>query len=279
VPEFYDTHAHLDSPRFAHDLAEVIARAEAAGISRVITVGTDLPSSARAIELSEQYPAVYAAVGWHPTAALEAPADLRPALRRLAQHPKVVALGETGLDFYHLPSRERRDATAEDDQRYKESQTHLFRQHLEAAAELGLGCVVHSRNALSETLAQMRPFAGQVRGVLHCFVDDAAALGQVLAAGWLVSFTGVVTYESAAAARAALVAVPLGKFMLETDCPYLAPMPHRRRRCEPACVREIACFAAALRGVSLAELSAATCATAREFFGKLRRLENESGHG
>jgi len=270
MPEFYDTHAHLDSPRFAKDLAEVIARAEAAGITRVITVGTDLRSSARAIELSEQYPAVYAVVGWHPTAALEAPADLQPALRQLAQHPKVVALGETGLDFHHLPTRERRGATPEDDQRYKQRQALLFHQHLQAAAELGLGCVVHSRNALSETLAQMRPFAGQARGVLHCFVDDAAALGQVLEAGSLVSFAGVVTYESAAAARAALAAAPLGKFMLETDCPYLAPMPHRRQRCEPASVQEIARVAAAVRSVSLAELSAATCATAREFFGKLR---------
>jgi TatD DNase family protein len=270
MPEFYDTHAHLDSPRFTNDLDEVIARAEAAGITRVITVGTDFQSSARAIELSRQYAAVYAAVGWHPTAALQAPADLRPTLRQLAQHPKVVALGETGLDYHHLPSRESRGATAAADQRYKQRQTLLFHQHLEVAAELGLGCVVHSRNSLQEVLAQMRPFAGQVRGVLHCFVDDAAAMGQVLEAGSLVSFTGVVTYQSGAAAREALGAAPPGKFMLETDCPYLAPCPNRRRRCEPACVQEIARVAAAVRGVSLAELSVATCAAAREFFGKLR---------
>jgi len=270
MSEFYDTHAHLDSPRFRNDLDEVVARAEAAEITRIITVGTDFRSSARAIELSEAHAAVYAVVGWHPTAALEAPADLRPTLRQLARHPKVVALGETGLDHYHLPSRERRGATGADDQRYKRRQTVLFQQHLEVAAELGLGCVVHSRNALDEVLALMRPFAGQARGVAHCFVDDAAALGRVLETGSVASFTGVITYENAAAARAALAAAPPGKFMLETDCPWLAPMPDRRRRCEPALVQDIARAAAAVRGVSLAELSAATCAAAHEFFAKLR---------
>jgi TatD DNase family protein len=268
--EFYDTHAHLDSRRFASDLGEVIARAEAAGISRIITVGTDFRSSARAIELSEAYEAVYAVVGWHPTAALEAPADLRPTLRQLARHPKVVALGETGLDYYHLPTREKRGATGQDDQRYRERQAVLFQQHLEVAAETGLGCVVHSRSALNEVLAQMRPLAGRARGVVHCFVDDAAALGRVLEIGSAASFTGVITYESAAAARAALAAAPPGKFMLETDCPYLAPEPNRRQRCEPAHVQEIARVAAAVRRVSLAELSAVTCAAAREFFGRLR---------
>src|ERR1700722_46294 len=116
---FYDTHAHLDYPDYAADLAQVIERAQAAGINKIISIGTDLDSSARAVRLSEQFPAVYAAVGWHPTNASEAPADLRPALRELARHPKVVAIGETGLDYHHLPS-EKPECTPADDARYKQ---------------------------------------------------------------------------------------------------------------------------------------------------------------
>src|SRR5579872_4870238 len=127
---FYDTHAHLDYPDYAADIAQVIERAQAAEITRVITIGTDLESSARAIKLSEQFPAVFAAVGWHPTNVLEAPDDLRPALRVLAAHPKVVAIGETGLDYHHLPG-EKPEANAADDARYKQRQADIFQQQME----------------------------------------------------------------------------------------------------------------------------------------------------
>ena len=140
LPMFYDTHAHLTRREFADDLPQVIARAEAAGIAKIISIGTDLASSERAVKLAEQYPNVFAAVGWHPSHALEAPDDIRPALRDLARHPKVVALGETGLDYYRLPSRQA-GFTVADDERYKAKQAGLFRQHLEVAAELGLNCV------------------------------------------------------------------------------------------------------------------------------------------
>src|SRR5712671_1203214 len=118
MPLFFDTHAHLDYPDYASDLREIIARAQAAGITKIISIGTSLASSERAIRLAEQYPGVYAAVGWHPTEALDAPEDLRPALRELAKHPKVVAIGETGLDYHHLPG-EKPEFTAADDARYK----------------------------------------------------------------------------------------------------------------------------------------------------------------
>src|SRR6267154_928699 len=124
---FYDTHAHLDYPDYAADLPQVIERAQAAGIQKIITIGTDLESSARAIKLADQFPAVFAAVGWHPTNAAEAPDDLRPALRELVKHPKVVAIGETGLDYHRLPSRQP-ELTVADDQRYKEKQAILFQQ-------------------------------------------------------------------------------------------------------------------------------------------------------
>ena len=128
---FYDTHAHLDYPDYAGDLAEVVARARDAGISRIITIGTDLESSRRAIKLSEQFPEVYAAIGWHPTNAPEAPDDLRPALRELAGHPRVVAIGETGLDYYRLPSTQD-GGTAGGDAAYKAKQARIFQQQLKS---------------------------------------------------------------------------------------------------------------------------------------------------
>ena len=131
---FYDTHAHLDYPDYAADLGAVLERAEAAGITRVISIGTDLESSARAVKLAEQFPAVFAVVGWHPTNTPEAPDDIRPALRELARHPKVVALGETGLDYHHLPS-EKPECSEADDECYKRKQAEIFRQQMEVAAE------------------------------------------------------------------------------------------------------------------------------------------------
>ena len=266
---FYDTHAHLDYPDFEPDLEEVIRRAEAAGVRRVISIGTDFASSERAIGLAERFPSVFAVVGWHPTHALEAPEDLRPTLRRLAAHPKVVAIGETGLDYYRMPSQ--KGGSAADDERYKERQALLFQQQLEVAGELGLNCVVHQRSALEDTIARIQPFAGRVRGQFHCFADDAAAMQRILAMGSLVSFTGIATFKNGQNIRDTLAATPAGQFMLETDCPYLAPVPYRRERCEPAHVREIAMVAAETKGCSLDELSADTCRAAHEFFPKLTR--------
>ncbi len=151
MPTFYDTHAHLHFPDFATDLPQVIARAEAAGIAKIITLGTDLASSAQAIKIAEQYPNVFAAVGWHPSHALEAPAN-SAGLRELARHPKVVALGETGWTTIACQAAGR--VTAADDERYKARQAEFFRQHLEVAAEAGLSCVIHQRESLADILAQ-----------------------------------------------------------------------------------------------------------------------------
>ncbi len=265
---FYDTHAHLDYPDFAVDLDAVLERAQAAGITKIICIGTDLRSSARAIELAERHPGLYAVVGWHPCEALTAPEDLRPALRELARHPLVVALGETGLDFHRLPGPER-GGTPEQAEQCRRRQAELFRQHLEIAAECGLNCVIHQRDALDETLAVLEPFAGRVRGVFHCFANDAAAMHRVLALGSIVSFTGIVTFKNGDNVRQTLAATPPGRFMLETDCPFLAPEPFRGRRCEPAHVRPIAECAARVKNCTLEELSDWTCRTAHEFFPKL----------
>ena len=268
VPIFFDTHAHLDYPDFAGDLPQVVARAAAAGIAKIITIGTNLESSSRAIQLAEQHPGVFAAVGWHPTEANEAPEDLRPTLRELTRHPKVVAIGETGLDYYRLPSH-KPAGTPADDERYKQNQTRIFTQQLEVAAETGLNAVIHQRDALEDTLALMGQFAGRVRGQFHCFANDVAAMQRIVALGSLVSFTGILTFKNAQSIRDTLAATPLDRFMLETDCPYLAPVPYRSKRCEPAYVKEIADVAAQVKGCSLAELSAATCTTAKIFFARL----------
>ena len=256
-------------PEFADDLPQILERAQAAGISKIISIGTDLASSRRAIQLSERFDTIFAVGGWHPGHALEAPEDVRPALRELARHPKIVALGETGLDYYRLPSG-KPGGTVADDERYKRKQAQLFQQHLEVAAELGLNCVIHQRSALEDTLALLQRFAARVRGQFHCFADDAAAMQRVLAMGSLVSFTGILTFKNGQNIRDALAATPLGQFMLETDCPYLAPLPYRGKRCEPAYVKEISETAAHVKGCTLDELSAATCATARQFFPKLK---------
>jgi len=286
MPIFYDTHAHLDYPDYAKDFADVLARAQAAGIAKIISIGTSLDSSERAIRLAEKYPAIYAAVGWHPSDAMKAPADLRPALREFAKHPKVVAIGEIGLDYHRLPgtsgayggasvpaSRLVRSLApptqSSDDTRYKQKQADIFQQQLEVAAETGLNCVIHQRDAFDDTLAQIKPFAGKVRGVFHCFGENADRMRRVLDIGSLVSFTGIVTFKNGQNVRDTVAATPLDQLMLETDCPYLAPVPYRGQRCEPAYVKEISGVVAQVKGCSPEELSAATCQTAKRFFRKL----------
>jgi TatD DNase family protein len=265
---FYDTHAHLDYPDFGQELVQVVARASEAEISKIVSIATNLESSQRVLKIAEQFPNVFAVVGCHPTDAAEAPRDVRGQLRELARHPKVVGLGETGLDYYRLPGK-KPGGTPEEDKEYKERQAELFCQHLEVAAELGLNCVIHQRDSFEDTLALLRPFSARVRGVFHCFANDAQAMRQVLELGSIVSFTGIVTFKNGANIRETLAATPLDQFMLETDSPFLAPVPYRGKRCEPAYVREISQVAAEVKQCTSEQLSAATCATAEKFFQRL----------
>jgi TatD DNase family protein len=264
MPTFYDTHAHLAYENYAAELPQVIARAAAAGITRIICIGTDLESSRRCLKIAETHDSISAVVGWHPSDALDAPEDIRAELRELATHPKVAALGETGLDYYRLPGKQ--GGPAEEDARIKARQADLFRQHLEVAAELKLNCVIHTRDSLEDTITQLEPFADRVRGVFHCFSNDSTAMRRILAMNSLVSFTGILTFKNAQTVRDTLAATPMGKFMLETDSPYLAPVPYRGKRCEPAYVKEISEMAAQVKNCTLDVLSQATCATAHEFF-------------
>lgn len=270
MESFYETHAHLDFPDFENDLEAVVRRAHEAGIVKIITIATDLKSSRRAIELSERFPQVYAVVGWHPSHASEAPVDIRPELREMARHPRVVALGETGLDYYRLPGK-REGGRPEDDEPYIRKQMQIYQQHLEVARETGLNCVIHQRTAFEDTVRMLEPFAPAVRGVFHCYVDDAERQRRIQSLGSLVSFTGIVTFRNAQDVRDTVATTPLDQLMLETDCPYLAPDPYRGKRGEPAYVKEISRIVAETKKCTLAELSQATCKTAHGFF---RHLEN-----
>ena len=212
MPEFYDTHAHLDFPDFREEVDEVVQRASDAGISRIVTIGTELESSRRAIDLAKRFDGVFAAVGWHPNDCLSAPDDVRGELEGLAKAAKVVAIGEIGIDHYRLPST--RGGSAADDEAFKARQVSLFQQQLEVAAKLGLNVVVHQRAAFEACIEVFEPFADRVRGVFHCFVNDPAAARRVIDLGSLVSFTGVCTFKNAVEVRESLASVPLDKLML-----------------------------------------------------------------
>ena len=268
MPQFFDTHAHLDFDEFQSDLTGVLERARSAGVDRILSVGTDLEASRRALSIAETHQGVFTVAGWHPGHAEEAPADIRAELRVLASHPRVVAIGECGLDFHRLPSRMGQGTVADDD-RIRERQATLFVQQLEIAAELGLNVVIHTRDSFRETVDLFRPFASRVRAVFHCFVGTVAEMEEVQGLGSLVSYTGIVTFKNGEAVRETLAATPLEGFMLETDCPFLAPVPHRGRRCEPAFIADIASKVLEVRRCSLEELSIATCSTARRFFPKM----------
>ena len=281
-----ETHAHLDYPEFAADFDEILRRATDAGVTRILTIGTSIASSRRAIELAEKYRNIFAVVGVHPTSAEPIPNDdITTPLSELARNPRVVAIGETGLDYHSLPSvlaakdkkvqvfanalqgetEEQIDASIEDGA-YKSRQTVLFEQQLDLAVELGLNLVIHQRDAWRDTLEIMQPYAGKVRGVFHCFGGTHEQAEEVLALGHLVSFTGIVTFKNGASVREVAAQIPLDKFMVETDCPYLAPVPFRGKRSEPAHTRIVAESIAAARGLRLEEVAEVTTQTATEFF-------------
>ena len=280
-----DTHAHLDFPEFDRQIDAVIARAREAGVHRIITIGIGRDSCRKSITLAEKYDHVFAVVGLHPCNVLDPGAmDFLEELPALARHPKVVAIGETGMDYHHLPSRElagRKEesvftalqaGTAEGmqaeiaDGAMKAAQAEAFKAQLDLAVELGRNVVIHQRDAWNDTLDLLRPYTGQLRGVFHCFGGTPEAAAELAAMGHLVSFTGIVTFKNAAVVQETVQAVAPDGYMVETDCPYLAPVPFRGKTCEPAHVRLIAEKIAALRGVTLDQVAADTERTAEAFF-------------
>jgi TatD DNase family protein len=249
-----DSHAHLDFSQFKSDRAEVIARALDAGVTQIINVGTDLVSSEASVSLAHGHPAVYASVGIHPHIAKTLSSETLKRLVELASDDKVVAIGEIGLDFYRdlSPRRQQREA---------------FRQQILLALELDMPMVIHDRDAHAEVLSILQQEgAHRAGGVLHCFSGDLEMARKGLKMGFLISFAGPITYsgeEKQAIARQ----IPLEKILVETDCPFLTPVPHRGRRNEPAYVRYVAEKIAEIRGISFEEVAEATSENARRVFG------------
>lgn len=253
-----DTHAHLMDTAFASDLPAVLERAAAAGVVAMVCVGYDEASSVAAVDLAERYPRLMAAVGIHPNASGSARPGAFERIEELARHPKVVGIGETGLDNF-------RKRTPPDVQRA------WFERHLDLAARLDLPVIVHNRDADAETAPILLDWAGSTggRGVLHCFSGDDAMLEAGLEAGFTVSIAGPVTYKNAGQLPARAARIPLERLVVETDCPYLPPHPHRGKRNEPAHVRITATRLAELHGVPLDEIERATTGAAARLFRRL----------
>lgn len=262
-----DTHAHLQNPKLTLDLPGVLARAREAGVTRVITIGTTPEDSRTGLEMAERYENLRFAAGVHPCNVTDVTApDWLEQIRALAAHPKCAAIGECGLDYYH-PAPD--GWTWED---YVARQKEFFTAQLALAAEMGKNVVVHQRDrsgtACWEDIKELiAPWKGKLRAVFHCFLHPWREAAPVVADGHLISFTGIVTYKNAPDAAGCAAGAPDGSFMLETDCPYLAPVPHRGKTNEPSFTRHTAEKIAELRGVSLERLATVTSATADEFFG------------
>jgi TatD DNase family protein len=253
--ELFDSHCHLDSDAFDADREEVIRRAQAAGVTRLVTIGASdgLASSARAIELASRYPNVWATVGVHPH-----DADLADGLELLeerASHPRVLAIGETGLDFHYS------FATVENQRRW-------FRAQIALARKLAKPLVIHCRNAAEECLEILtQEGAAAVGGVFHCFSETAEYYRKIAQLNFVVSFPGILTFKKSQALRDAAREIPLDKVLLETDAPFLAPEPYRGKRCESAQMVETAKVLALVHQVSVETIAATTTANALRFFG------------
>lgn len=251
-----DTHAHLDSGQFAEDLAQVLERADAAGVSQILTVGCDLASSQASVDLARKYPQIYAAVGIHPHDAAQADASGLTQLRRLlTAEAKIVAVGEIGLDYYR-------------DRSPRPVQVQAFRDQVALAREVGLPLIVHDRDAHDDVLTILRETgAREVGGVLHCFSGDLEMAKAVLDLGFYLSFPGTITYPSNTAGREVVRGVPIESILVETDCPYLAPQAHRGRRNEPAYVTQTAAMIADIKGLTAADVARITTLNAWQLFG------------
>ncbi len=223
-----DSHAHLDDARYDGDRDAVIARAREAGVEIFITIGCDLATSRSAVALAERYPFVYATVGVHPHEVKHIGDDWYEELRRLAQHSKVVGYGEIGLDYHYNYSPPK-------------LQRERFREQVGIAKDLGLPLSIHSREAQEDTITILREEkAGTVGGVFHCFTGDAWLAKDALDLGFYLSFSGVLTFQNASMLRDIAKTVPTNRLLVETDCPYLTPAPHRGKRNEPSFVTLVA---------------------------------------
>ncbi len=262
-----DTHAHLDYSDFDLDRDSILQRAQEAGVTRIISIGTTAKSSANAVKLATEHAFVSATVGIHPTEVDEALESDFEILQRLVRDRKVVAVGEIGFDFHHLPGRDLSvEAAAPLIAQNKIRQEYWFRKQLDLAVEHQLNVVIHQRDAWEDTLRVLREYQGRVRAVYHCFGGSIEQAREVIEMGNLLSFTGIITFKNAKLVQETVQKISAEDFMVETDCPYLAPVPHRGKRCEPWHTRLVAEKAAELRDLSVEEIARSTTKVAESFF-------------
>lgn len=235
----FDSHAHYDDRRFADDRDKLLPHMHADSVAALINVGCDLPSSRKSIALAKQYPFVYAAVGIHPEESVNVDGDYVDRLAELAKEQKVVAIGEIGLDYHYEDT-------------VKPVQKRVFEHQLKLAEQLDLPVIIHSRDAVQDTIDILKK--ANNRGVLHCYTGSAETARAYLELGYYIGFTGVVTFPNAKKAVEAAKIVPLDRLLLETDCPYMAPAPHRGERCTSDLIAHTAARLAEIKGIPAQEL-------------------------
>lgn len=268
--DLVDTHCHLDFPDYEGDTAGPVGRAAAAGVRRMVTIGTALESSQAAVRIAARHPEVFAAVGVHPSDLDTIGPDTYDRLVALARDPRVVGWGECGLDYY-------RDRSA------RELQRRRFREQIDLAAAARLPLLVHDRNAHDDILATLREApptgrGGGPRGIIHCFSGDLPFARACADLGFLISIPGIVTFRNAGPLREVVAALPLDLLVVETDAPFLAPEPYRGQRNEPAYVVSTAARIAEVKGLPLEAVAAATTRAAEAVFGfEARRASGEAG--
>ncbi|MEQ6857152.1 TatD family hydrolase [Lysinibacillus capsici] len=252
---FIDTHVHLNADQYEEDLQEVIDRALEAKVERMVVIGFDRKTIERTMQLIEQYDFVYGVIGWHPVDAIDCTQQDLEWIEQLASHPKIVGIGETGLDYYW-------------DKSPKDVQQELFRKQIQLAQKINLPIIIHNRDATGDVVQILREEnAASVGGVMHCFSGSVETARECIAMNFMISLGGPVTFKNARLPKEVATEIALEHLMIETDAPYLAPHPHRGKRNEPAFVPLVAEEIARLKGLTIEEIAQATTANAKKFFG------------
>jgi TatD DNase family protein len=251
----FDTHVHVNAEQFNEDLEDVIERAKEAGVNNMVVVGFDQPTIIRAMELIETYDFMYAAVGWHPVDAIDMTEKDLQWIEELSNHPKVVAIGEMGLDYHW-------------DKSPKDVQMEVFRKQIRLAKKVGLPIIIHNREATADIVNILKEeAASEVGGIMHCFSGSAETALECINMNFYISLGGPVTFKNAKKPKEVAAAVPLDRLLIETDCPYLAPHPYRGKRNEPSYVKLVAEQIAEIKQLTIEEVSQATTENAKKLFG------------
>lgn len=254
----FDSHAHLNAIQYEEDIVEVIQRARDEKVTHIVVVGFDRDTISKAMELTDKYDMIYAAVGWHPVDAIDMTDEDLNWIKQLASHPKVVAIGEMGLDYYW-------------DKSPKDIQKEVFRKQIQLAKEVKLPIIIHNRDATEDVVRILQEEnASEVGGIMHCFTGSLEVAKQCMDMNFYISFGGPVTFKNAKKPKEVVKEIPMDRLLIETDCPYLTPHPFRGKRNEPSYVKYVAEQIAELRGVTLEEIGTKTSDNARKLFGITR---------